>query len=61
MVKEGLKLKINQLQSQITRLEQELATSRQLLAQARHQPELSTAALTQSRALCFQPNLGLNG
>ena len=41
---------VNQLQSKVKHLEQELAASRQLLAQARHHPELSTAALTQSRA-----------
>ena len=49
---------INQLQSKVKHLEQELAASRQLLAQARHHPELSTAALTQSRAYAFNPTSG---
>ena len=49
---------INQLQSKVKHLEQELATSRQLLAQAHHQPELSAEALTQSRAYAFNPTSG---
>ena len=51
-------MNVNQLQSKVKHLEQELAASRQLLAQARHQPELSTAALTQSRAYAFNPTSG---
>ena len=51
-------MNVNQLQSKVKRLEQELAASRRLLAQAHHQPELSTAALTQSRAYAFNPTSG---
>ena len=58
MVKEDSRLDINQLQSKVVRLEQELGDSRQLLAQATHNPEDFTANLVQSRAYAFNLRSG---
>ena len=57
-MKEDFKTDVKQLHSRVVRLEQELRDSRQLQAQATHNPEDFTANLVQSRAYAFNLRSG---